>query len=267
MFSIVVASCLAVAGCSSTPQVAATAPAAIEIAQDAPAPVVDPSMTPALFLQTVAQSDAMEITLGKMAVTKADSPAVKDFGQRMATNHTAINVIIKKIAKADGIVLSKTLTSEDQALVARLTELNGVLFDKAYMSAMAEIHPSMLALFRWQYDNCKSESVKSFTAQTMPIIGTHTRVSEQLNAEVNKEEIRLAAEKKAAELKAKEVAKAQAAAEAAALAAEAAAKKNKRGGSRKGAIFAPAPAAAPEPTPTPAATPTPSTTPPSPPVG
>lgn len=247
-FFVAITGTLAVAGCSSAPKVAATAPvAAVPVVEDVPVPVVDPSMTPDAFLQAVAQSDALEITLGKMAVANADAETVKDFGQRMTTNHTAINVIIGKIAKADGIVLRKSLTSDDAALVARLAQLNGIAFDKAYMNAMAEIHPHILVLFRWQYDNCKSESVKSFAAQTMPIMGTHTRVAEQLNAEVNKEEIRLAAEKKAAELKAKEVAKAQAAAEAAALAADAAAKKSKRGGSRKGAIFAPAPTPAPTP--------------------
>ena len=58
--------------------------------------------------------------------------------------------------------------------------------------------------------------MKPFIGGTMPIIGTEQRMSETLNAEVNREEIRLAAEQKAAEQKAAEEAKAKAAADAAA---------------------------------------------------
>ncbi len=71
-FFIASAGCLAFAGCSSAPKVAATAPvAAALIVEDVPAPVVDPSMTLGAFLQAVDQSDALKITLGKMAVAKA----------------------------------------------------------------------------------------------------------------------------------------------------------------------------------------------------
>ncbi len=71
-FFIAITGALAVAGCSSAPKVAATAPvAAAPVVEDVPAPVVDPSMTPSAFLQAVDQSDALKITLGKMAVAKA----------------------------------------------------------------------------------------------------------------------------------------------------------------------------------------------------
>jgi hypothetical protein len=88
------------------------------------------------------------------------------------------------------------------------------------MTFMADRNPEILAMYRWQYDNCTDPTVKPFAVQTMPIIGTHARLAEALNAEVNKEAIRLAAEKKAAELQAAEEAKAAAAAEAAAAAAK-----------------------------------------------
>jgi hypothetical protein len=91
-----------------------------------------------------------------------------------------------------------------------------VTLDKAYMAYLAELHPKTLASYRWQYDNCKDAVVKTFIGGTMPIIGTQQRTADSLNADVNKEEIRLAAEQKAAEQKAAEEAKAQAAAEAAA---------------------------------------------------
>ena len=202
---------------------APTADAAAATAAAAPAaePVApDHSMTPEAFVQSVAASDLLEINLGTMAMNKAEAPTVKDFGHRMVTNHTAIQVIIGKIAVAQEITLPTEIAADDMAIVTTLEALSGDEFDKAYMAYLADENPKILAMYRWQYDNCTDPTVKPFASQTMPIIGTHARLAEALNAEVNKEAIRLAAEKKAAELKAAEDAKAAAAAEAAAAAAK-----------------------------------------------
>lgn len=209
-----------------TPEKAADAPSVADApaatsAVPAAAPVVtDHAMKPELFVQAVAASDLLQINLGTMAMEKADAQTVKDFGHRMVTNHTAIQVIIGKIAVAQEISLPTEIAAEDAPIVATLEGLTGDAFDKAYMAYMAEQNPKILAMYRWQYDNCTDPTVKPFAMQTMPIIGTHARLAEALNAEVNKEAIRLAAEKKAAELQAAEDAKAAAAAEAAAAAAK-----------------------------------------------
>ncbi len=197
---------------------AAAAATAADPVAEAVAP--DLSMTPEAFVQAVAASDLLEINLGTMAMAQADAQTVKDFGHRMVTNHTAIQVIIGKIAVAQEITLPTEIAADDTSIVTTLEALSGDDFDKAYLAYLADENPKVLAMYRWQYDNCTDPTVKPFAAQTMPIIGTHARLAEALNAEVNKEAIRLAAEQKAAELKAAEEAKAAAAAEAAAAAAK-----------------------------------------------
>lgn len=229
--SLIVLQLCALPGCKKAEKIAPTeAIAPVAIDKPTIAPVIDYSMTPEAFLQSTAQSDLFEIKMGKLAMKIADAQSVKDFGQRMAANHTAIQVIISKIAKEQSFTLPTSMTADDSATVERFSAMQGVAFDKAYMTLMAEIHPKALALFRWQYDNCKDIVVKPFAVQTMPIIATHSRVSEQLNAEVNKEELRIAAELKAAELKAAEQRKADAAA---AITAANAATMAKNAGSKK----------------------------------
>lgn len=223
VFAQTIAIC-AIVGCRTASKSDTTTRSAAPIAEAPVAPVtppvVDQSMPAEEFAQAVACTDLLQIKLGKMAAQRAEEPPVKDLGQRMATNHTAIQAIIAKIATDQGITLPTELNAEDAATVTRLDALQGIDFDKAYMSFMAEVHPKTLAMFRWQYENCSNPALKSFASQTMPIVGTHTRLSDALNAEVNKEEIRLAAEKKAADLKAAEEARAQAALDAATAAAK-----------------------------------------------
>lgn len=235
--SLVLLQLCALPGCKKAEKIApAETIAPVATVQPTIAPVVDNSMTPEAFLQSTATSDLFEIKMGKLAMQIAEAQSVRDFGQRMAANHTAIQVIISKIAKEQSFTLPTSMTADDSATVERFSAMHGVAFDKAYMTLMAEIHPKALALFRWQYENCTDIAVKPFAVQTMPIIGTHVRVSEQLNAEVNKEELRIAAELKAAELKAAEQRKADAAA---AITAANAATMAKNAGSKKSKKAAP----------------------------
>jgi putative membrane protein len=168
-------------------------------------------MTPAEFLRAVAQADLVQIQLGNVVKRDGLSPQVKDMAQRMVANHTAIQVIVGRAAAKTSTVLPTEPDEAEKAAVARVSALKGDDLDKAYMMYLAELNQRMLALYRWQYDNCTNEAVKPFAQQTAPIIGTHARLADALNQEVNKEALRLAAEKKAAEEKAAEEARVAAA--------------------------------------------------------
>ena len=209
----VVACALIFASCKSkpvSPPVALTpvvAPVQTEVVK-----VVDHSMTPEEFVKAVANSDRFQIQLAKIVLSSTSPETVQDFALRMKANHTAIELLVVKLAAAQAIPLDTTLSAEDQSKIAELSALSGDALAEAYMALMAERNPKTLAMYRWQYDNCSNPEIKSFAMQTMPIIGTHARLAEQLNAIVNKESIRLAAELKAAQVKAAEEAKALAAA-------------------------------------------------------
>jgi putative membrane protein len=191
----------------------AAAPGGTASAPGAPAEPAkpDPSMTPAEFLRAVAQADLAQIQLGNVVKRDGLSPQVKDMAHRMVTNHVAIQAIVARAAAKTSTVLPSEPDEQGKAAVARIGALKGDDLDKAYMMWLAEESQRILALYRWQYDNCQNEAVKPFAQQTAPIIGTHARVADALNQDVNKEALRLAAERKAAEEKAAEEARVAAA--------------------------------------------------------
>jgi putative membrane protein len=206
----------ALASCRAAPPAPppeAKAPVAVEAPPD-------PALAPAAFLQATASADLLEIALGRLAMERATSEAIRDFGRRMVANHTAIQVILAKLAAREGVELPTTLDPAAEARVVAFSELQGVAFDKAYMMLMAERHKEALARFQWQYDHCEDAEVKPFAVQTTPIMGTHARMAEQINSEVNREELRLAAEARAAEARAAEQRRMEEAAAAAAAVAK-----------------------------------------------
>lgn len=194
---------------SATPTTVKSAAPGAATPADGTAPVVEDWMPPRQFVQSVARHDMLQMALGELAREESNAPTVKDLGRRMVANHTAIQVIIAKLAKSEGVALPDSLPAEDQALIAKFASMQRVEFAKAYATLMADRNGQMLAMFKWQCENCTEPEIKTFAAQTMPIMGTHSRLSDALNQEFNKEELRLAAEQKAAEIRATEIKKAQ----------------------------------------------------------
>lgn len=174
----------------------------------------------------LAMADAlMELALGEIAKQQGDADAVRDFGHRMVTNHTAMRLILAKAAVAADAPVPDALTPEQQAVVERIRALSGPELDREYLWLMVERQPRTLAMYRWQYDNCDAATLKQFAVGTLPIVAVHARLADELHKKVNAEEIRVQERRAEAQRKADAERKA---AEAAAAAAETQKKSQRR---------------------------------------
>jgi putative membrane protein len=63
------------------------------------------------FMQEAASGGLVEVKLGKIAAQRASSSDVKEFGQRMVTDHTKANDELKDIASRKNVTLNRTKTS------------------------------------------------------------------------------------------------------------------------------------------------------------
>src|SRR3982074_908909 len=66
------------------------------------AAAADTGLTPADrdFINKAAQGGLMEVAAGKLAAQRGLDPAVKSFGQKMVTDHTAANDTLKSLASS-----------------------------------------------------------------------------------------------------------------------------------------------------------------------
>lgn len=189
----------------AAPAADATAAAPAPAAQPAPPPPPpEPRMEPAEFLRWADAQCALQSEVAGRVVRSGENADAKDYARRIVANHAAIDAIVRKVSKSSGVAFEERADPDATATLARFDGLSGLALDKAWVMYMAESQPQALAAYRWQYDNCKDEAVRAFAAQTMPIVGMHQRIGDELNKELNKEELRLAAERKAAEEKAAE---------------------------------------------------------------
>jgi len=138
------------------------------------------------FVTKAAQGGMAEVQLGNLAQQKASNPQVKEFGQRMVTDHTKANDELKSLVASKGITLPTSLDSKDQATMDRLSKLNGAAFDRAYMEDMVKDHKEDVSEFKREADHGSDPDVKAFASKTLPVLQEHLQLAETTVNQVKK---------------------------------------------------------------------------------
>jgi putative membrane protein len=127
------------------------------------------------FIKKAAAGGLAEVELGQLAVQKAASQDVKQFGQRMVDDHSKANDQLKQVASSKGVAVPDKLEAKDAATKAKLEKLSGEQFDRAYMHDMVMDHTKDVSEFRTESKTAKDPDVKSFASQTLPTLQDHLK--------------------------------------------------------------------------------------------
>lgn len=133
------------------------------------------------FAMTAAQDGMTEVELGRLAVQKGTSDAVKQFGQRMIDDHTNANQQLMQLASSKGMTLPTTLDAKHAAMVAKFQRLEGAAFDRAYAKQMVQDHRKAVDLFQKEADRGTDADLKAFASQTLPILQGHLSMAQSMN--------------------------------------------------------------------------------------
>jgi putative membrane protein len=114
-----------------------------------------------------------EVKAGQLAADKATSPDVKQFGQKMVTDHTALNDEMKPIAEKMGVTPSDQLDSKDQASYDKLSGLSGQDFDKEYLRMMVMDHRKDQREFKHEAQSTSDPQLKQAVTKGEKVIAEH----------------------------------------------------------------------------------------------
>lgn len=98
------------------------------------------------FAQQAGMAGLTEVTLGKLAQERAQSPEVKAFADMMVRDHSASGAELKQIVSRYNVDTPTTLDAEHQQLFDRLKALKGAEFEREYMKAMVDGHKKVKSL-------------------------------------------------------------------------------------------------------------------------
>jgi putative membrane protein len=136
------------------------------------------------FIREFASDNMLEASLGKLAEQKAENPAVKQFGQRMDTDHNKIQNDWVNMATKNGLALKTGMGQHHRAKLVQLQKLSGKAFDKAYMTTSIRDHKDDIDYFQREGGAAHSSQVRDLVASTLPTLQDHFTQAKQVGAQV-----------------------------------------------------------------------------------
>ena len=139
------------------------------------------SKTDLEVLQKLHAANQTEIQMGKMAREKGASKEVKSFGDRLVSDHTAVDKKLADVLKKHGATLADlgTTTSNDSSHDVTVDK-TGVEFDRAFAAQMADDHKKAIELVETGRRNTSDGGLRSFLDQLLPTLRAHEATARAL---------------------------------------------------------------------------------------
>jgi putative membrane protein len=136
------------------------------------------------FAMEAAEGGMAEVELGQLATDKASNAKVKEFGQRMVTDHGKAGDELKSIASSKNITLPTGINASHKATKDRLSKLSGAAFDRAYIAEMVKDHQADSAAFHKEASAGKDADIKAFASKTSAVVDAHLKMARDVQKEV-----------------------------------------------------------------------------------
>jgi putative membrane protein len=136
------------------------------------------------FVMEALEGGQMEVELGRLAEQKAASDAVKQFGQRMATDHAKAGQELAQLAAGKGVEVPKQPARKTQMEKDRLSKATGAAFDREYVKMMVKDHEQDVAAFKRESQQAQDPDLKAWAAKTLPTLEDHLKSIKQIESQV-----------------------------------------------------------------------------------
>jgi putative membrane protein len=132
-------------------------------------------LAPAVFASTVAGSDLFEIDSGKLAQSRAQSPALKAFAAKLIADHTRSTAMLKSAAAqaSPPITLPTTLPPDLQASLGALRGAKPQDFDSGFIDTQIQAHKKAVEVLTQYANEGNSPPLKQFAVIVLPMVKSH----------------------------------------------------------------------------------------------
>lgn len=133
-------------------------------------------------LAELQHSNVMEIEMGKLAKSNGSSKAVKDFGDRLVTDHKKAQEKTEEVAKQIGVKLPEedaSMAGQDHDNMQKLKVLKGAAFDQAFVKTMADDHAKDIATLESE-KAITTGPVTQLLTDVLPVLKQHAKIANQL---------------------------------------------------------------------------------------
>ena len=133
------------------------------------------------FLKDAAMGSMTETQIGKLAAEKGSSDNVKQFGQKLASDHAKAAEELKQVAAKENVQIPESLDSKHQSKVDKLSKLSGPQFDKAFVKDQMKDHEKDVDNYKAEAQYGTNPDVKMVAAKQLPTLQQHLAEAKDLN--------------------------------------------------------------------------------------
>jgi len=132
------------------------------------------------FIDAAAEANLGEIDIAKMVVQKSTELAVKDFANRMVTDHTQASQKLASVAEMNGVTLPTEASATERNQKSELEKLSGAQLNDAYLRDELQGHKETISAFESEIEHGQNQEAKNYAEQTLPTLQDHIRIAENV---------------------------------------------------------------------------------------
>lgn len=136
------------------------------------------------FVRELRTNNLLEIRLGSLAGRRSSNAAVKQFAQRMVSDHTTMGNEWTSLASRLRLATSSALDVNQQQVVSQLSSVPAADFDRQYMSTAVQFHQNVIGLLQTGASSAQSPEVRQLAAKGLPIVQQHLTLAQQVASQI-----------------------------------------------------------------------------------
>jgi putative membrane protein len=146
------------------------------------------ALTDGQILQVLANVDSGEIEQAQVALTKATSPAVREFAQHMVDQHTQSRDNGQQLATETKIIPSPSAPADEvrtkgSQVLDKLNSADATNFDSTYMKAQVQQHEDVLKMLDEKLmPSASSPQLRTTLEKVRAMVQHHIEMAKQIQA-------------------------------------------------------------------------------------
>jgi predicted outer membrane protein len=125
------------------------------------------------LLAKVRMADLWEVPTGQQAAQQATSPAVREVGQHIASEHATLDADVRSVADKLGVLLPTSPSAQQQAWMQEISAQTGSDYDRTFVQRLRQAHGTVLALVAQVRAGTRNSLIRDFATTANEFVSRH----------------------------------------------------------------------------------------------
>jgi putative membrane protein len=119
----------------------------------------------ASFVHSMLERDIADLQIAALAKDKSQTDDIKQLGERITTNRTALDDEFKPVAKTLDVGMPKGPSKKDKKDIEKLQSLSGPQFDQEFLDLLAKAHKQDIKDFQTESTTATDPTLQQITSK------------------------------------------------------------------------------------------------------